>query len=100
MCLLSYHSAPRPKTLTSVPVIIPPRVVVVIRIVVLVVWIFVIDVFILHRGGDPFITSGAFDCQQINFRAAGVAALNYAPDARATLVDLRLFRSNAFRRDV
>jgi hypothetical protein len=63
--LLNYHSALRPKTLTSVRVIIRPRVVVVMRVVLLVVWVLVISVLVLQRGGDPFITSGPCDCQQI-----------------------------------
>jgi hypothetical protein len=85
--LLSYHSAPRPKTLTSVRVIIPPRVVVAMRAVVLVVWVFIIGVFILQRGGGSFITIAAFDCQQINSDGLRVLPLNHAPDAPATLID-------------
>lgn len=46
--LLRYQSAPRPKTLTSAPVIIQPRVVVVTGIAVLVVWVFIIGVMILR----------------------------------------------------
>jgi hypothetical protein len=70
-----------------VRVIIPPRVVVAMRVAVLVVWVFIIGVFILHQGGGSLITIGAFDCQQINSGGLRVLPLNHAPDAPATFID-------------
>jgi len=54
---LSYHFAPRPKTLTSVGVIIQPRVAVAMRIV-LVEWVWNISVFSPHSRTSYLYSQG------------------------------------------